>query len=134
MSNINLLQRTLAHIEANPDTWDQETWATRTACGTAHCFAGHAVMLAHPNAAPVFDGAFTTSFVTIPDHPVRAIWWIPDLARDLLGLGRTTGDILFNATNTLEELRAMVADLAEDGDLERFMCDDDEDAEAVDAR
>lgn len=132
MSNADLLERTLAQIEAHPETWDQQTWAAKTTCGTAHCFAGHAVMLAHPNAIPVFDGASTTSFVTIPDHPVRAIWWIPDLARDLLDLGRSTGDILFNATNTLEELRAMVADLIDGGDLERFMVDD-EDAEAVDA-
>ena len=121
MPNTDLLQRTLAQIEEHPEMWGQQDFARQTDCGTAFCFAGHAVMLAHPTAVPTFDGAEATSFVSIPDHPVRPIWWIPELARDLLGLGKTTGDILFDADNSLDELRDMVADLLAGGDLDRFM-------------
>ncbi len=38
--NAALAYRVLDHIEAHPETWDQENW-----CGTAQCFAGWAVAL-----------------------------------------------------------------------------------------
>lgn len=51
--NTALLQRTLAHIEAHPEDWVQRYWSTGdrdvlpegNVCGTACCFAGHALLL-----------------------------------------------------------------------------------------
>lgn len=43
MPNVNLLNRTLTHIRQHPDSWDQGRWVND--CGTAFCFAGHAVNL-----------------------------------------------------------------------------------------
>ena len=37
-------KRVLDTIKANPDSWNQKVW--HTDCGTAHCFAGHAQLLA----------------------------------------------------------------------------------------
>ena len=44
MRNQDNINRVLSIIEAHPETWEQETW--HTACGTAHCFAGHGQLLA----------------------------------------------------------------------------------------
>lgn len=44
--NIPLLRKTLEHITAHPEEWDQETWATQTPCGTTACLAGWAVTFA----------------------------------------------------------------------------------------
>jgi len=36
--------RVLAQLRAHPETWDQESWHSE--CGTTHCCAGWAVVLA----------------------------------------------------------------------------------------
>lgn len=47
MPNVELMERVLEHIEADPAHWDQQVWATvDTICGTSHCFAGWTVGLA----------------------------------------------------------------------------------------
>lgn len=108
MPNTELLQRTLAHIEAHPDQWDQTMWATKTECGTAYCFAGWTVAIARPDAVPVFeDDCFSTCEVSVDGARV----YIDELAIKLLGLSAGDADELFHASNTIEELREMVADL-----------------------
>jgi hypothetical protein len=132
MPNTELLQRTLAQIEAHPEAWNQEAWASKTDCGTAYCFAGHAVALTYPDAVPMFEGASTTGFVSIPQHPERTLWYVPDLAGEVLGLTHGPASILFDCVNTLDDLRAMVADLVAGGDLERFLRDDYENEDGDD--
>lgn len=48
--NRELISRVLAHIEANPQEWDQRGWFWRSnrsnrSCGTKACFAGRALLL-----------------------------------------------------------------------------------------
>lgn len=44
--NIPLLRKTIEYIEEHPDEWAQDTWASKTNCGTTMCFAGTAAFLA----------------------------------------------------------------------------------------
>lgn len=44
--NVPLLRKTLEHITAHPEEWEQQSWAERRGCGTAACVAGHAVAFA----------------------------------------------------------------------------------------
>ncbi len=41
--NLDLYQRVLDQIKANPETWDQSLW--HGSCWTKHCFAGWAEIL-----------------------------------------------------------------------------------------
>lgn len=44
--NVPLLRKTLEHITAHPEEWDQSSWAVKTPdCGTQYCLAGHVVTL-----------------------------------------------------------------------------------------
>lgn len=108
MANNDLLQRTLAHIEAHPEEWDQEKWAQRTDCGTAYCFAGTAVHLADPQLTPYFEGFDVTGFMQQPNGTKLHI---PGLARKLLGLAEDEGHVLFDQENELGDLRRMVGNL-----------------------
>jgi len=61
--NLPLLRKVLGHIDNHPREWNQSTWGmqtqSETACSTAHCVAGWAV---------VFDG---THDVTYSPHSGR---------------------------------------------------------------
>lgn len=41
MPNMELLDKVLGHIKANPETWNQADYR----CGTTYCFAGHAALM-----------------------------------------------------------------------------------------
>lgn len=41
MANIEMLDKVLGHIKANPGSWKQSEWR----CGTSYCFAGPAAIL-----------------------------------------------------------------------------------------
>jgi hypothetical protein len=107
--NVPLLLRTLEHIEAHPEEWNQEKWH----CGSAYCFAGHAATL---------SGAV---FVTTPGDPdpddtihvlgpgddkPHAVYYYAAGALGLDPYGRAA-DRLFDGSNTLDDLRRVVADL-----------------------
>ena len=70
----------MAKIDANPSCWDQTSWH----CGTAHCYAGHAQIMA---GKPADDDAARRD------------------ARQWLGLTRAQADYLFDPDRALEELR-----------------------------
>lgn len=133
MPNTELLQRTLAQIEAHPEQWDQRNFASQVNCGTSYCFAGWSIALDHPTAAFLFEDAHPKQSVdrfadrVSLDPYAPDVRWISTVAQELLGLSGDTAEILFAAGNTLDELRAMVADLVAGGDLERFMQDDEDD-------
>lgn len=110
--NIALLQKTLQYIKENPGEWLQQTWA----CGTAGCFAGHAVRLSGAVWAPHdgrCDGGNCTSYggtcqCRTADGSIRQI---SEVAREVLGIDVETGQALFWAMNTLERLEALVGEI-----------------------
>jgi hypothetical protein len=50
--NWKLLSQIADHIEANPKSFDMETWAEEHSCGTIGCIAGWAIMLTQPDVSP----------------------------------------------------------------------------------
>lgn len=128
--NVGLLKETLAHIEANPQEWEQGAWR----CKTGMCFAGHAAALAggqwlFPNAeeldedglggdamvamvptpAEIADG-YTQLYEDEKRAPVEVIF-AADRARRVLGLTSGERSRLFAGNNTLTDLRRIVAEL-----------------------
>lgn len=100
--NVELLDRTLAYIEAHPEEWTQEHYRCRSGC----CFAGHAALLSgarwasnNSNAADVKAG---------DGHPLEMVW---ERAARVLGLTGEEADDLFSPGNKLDDLRRIVADL-----------------------
>lgn len=110
--NAELLRATLAAVEASAGDWDQGTWAMRSACGTAGCFALHAIRIARPDAEPWFrEGFDATAYVRVDGMTLD----IPEFAQRLLGLSPSQADRLFAPRNTRADLRRLVAELAGGG-------------------
>lgn len=109
--NVELLQKTLDAIKANPKHWNQKSWH----CGTSHCFAGFAELIA--NGLPV-----KTSFDEIKKlKTTRKLAMSTFIeAERLLGISDEDSDVLFYGYNTLPQLERMVAYLIEHGSLEDF--------------
>lgn len=124
--NVDLLRRTLAHIEAHPEEWEQTTWR----CDTGMCFAGTAATLAGGTwATSNRDGVLAHLLVAEPDDykspvvtVISAKYYRTDKftgnvvraserAQRLLGLTRTQCLVLFSGYNTLDGVRLIVADL-----------------------
>jgi hypothetical protein len=78
--NIENIKKVLEVIENNPETWDQSSWH----CGTSHCFAGHAQILAGKE---------------INDETCRRD------ARTFFGFTGFEADYFFYSYRTLEELK-----------------------------
>lgn len=122
--NVELLQKTLDAIKANPQHWNQQFWH----CGTSHCFAGFAELLAN------------NLSVETSEEQVRALKLNGELrcstggyAEELLGISDEDSDVLFYGYNTLEQLERMVAHLVEHGSLEDYIIrPDDCEADADD--
>ena len=100
--NIELLQKTLDTIKANPKHWDQRHWH----CGSSHCFAGFAELLVRdlpinqPVNSEVFLSGETEQFAT-----------------QQLGLNVDDADILFAYDNTLADLELFVKELCSHGTI-----------------
>lgn len=109
--NVGLLQKTLDTIKANPQHWNQKTWH----CGTSHCFAGFAELIA--NNIPIETSS--EDLVAIR-HTKLLPYGTGSYAEKLLGISDDDGEALFHGHNTLEELECMVAYLIEHGSLEDF--------------
>ena len=107
--NLPLLWKTLDHIEAHPDEWFQRDWVLKTKCGTAFCFAGTAVMLAHSDAEVVWaedePKEWDTSCDVLIDGVKRDIGV---LATEDLGLTLSEADNLFDPNTTLDEMRDFI--------------------------
>jgi hypothetical protein len=95
------LQRVLDHIQHNPDQWKQSAWH----CGTSHCFAGFAQLLARGiGFAVVFD----RNDMPI-DEEGEAVSPKRD-ARNWLGLTGLEAERLFLSDNDLGDLQALVTE------------------------
>lgn len=102
--NIELLDQTMAHIEAHPREWHQRHWR----CGTGMCFAGHAATLAGGQWVTGPDD-FMSEYLA--GDSVGDVEWAPVRAARLLGLDEDQSDYLFAGSNTIEDLRRIVAEL-----------------------
>lgn len=119
--NVELLQRTMAYIEAHPEMHNQGEWVDLDPeCGTAACFAGWAAILEFGDRVINLDDECATGFCLPAPHD-RDEDGIPlsmsEQAGNLLGLTRRQSWTLFCASNTRGMLRAMVNDLVATGDL-----------------
>lgn len=113
--NAELAWRVLDHIDAHPEQWDQESWATKNDCGTAACFAGWTCLLSGDK--PVWSEwanvEDSTAYVTTAANQERTV---SRRAAELLGIkrddeGDDEGDDLFNAYNTRDDLGRLVAEI-----------------------
>lgn len=115
-ANVPLLLKTLAHIEAHPQEWDQERWI----CGTTACFAGRAAILDGAEFSSVHNAVFVIE--RAGDPPVHERGYIADAgtihvadrAQHALRLTEYQADVVFAGCNTLDDLRAYVYRLAGD--------------------
>jgi len=118
--NVPALRKTLEWVEAEAargeeSAWRQESYATRTACGTAFCAAGY-VAAELVGARPHFDavadpdGELVTDVCVLPDGEFASI---DSVAREELGLTSRESMRLFDGTNSLEDVRRIVGRLLE---------------------
>lgn len=124
--NVPLLRRTLAHIEANPLTWDQSWWR----CETGMCFAGWACELAGGewlvSAADMIEGAASSADmvyliaepgddeeVVLPHVNGMSVVTVHARALRVLGLDEEQAEHLFSTHNSIVHLRDLVAELTE---------------------
>jgi hypothetical protein len=118
--NIPLLRKTLEHITTDPGLWDQACWASRSACGTTCCLAGHAVILAGGQ----LDFESHSAMRVDADHTETGHGYgrdgrhgpIEHLAQAELGLDTDQAARLFHGENTLPELWALAGELTS-GDI-----------------
>lgn len=99
--NVELLEKTIQHIEDYPEDHDQTRWFTE--CGTASCFAGWAWNLAGRN----YDNFLAYTNLSLCHFS----------AQSLLGLTTNEALILFYEFNTRDMLKLMVKDLVNGDDL-----------------
>lgn len=109
--NVTLLDQTLAHIEAHPGEWNQDFWR----CGTGMCFAGWACQLAGGQWAHLDpDNEDLADYLhaepgdeALPNELITA----QERATRILGLTNHQAATLFAGSNTLGDLRRIVAEI-----------------------
>lgn len=113
--NTALLKQTLAHIEANPLTWEQTSFR----CGTGMCFAGWAAQLSGctwlTNDPDDMYGDFV---IAEPDDEQvsdevdgKQVIGVRFRAARVLGIDLDRAEELFEAHNELDDLRDLVTEL-----------------------
>lgn len=132
--NAPLLRKVMEHIETSPEEWDQSMWVQAVKrveysngvtdiyplpelprnssqppayCGTAFCFAGHTAYMS--GWEPYWMGKSYDLFRMRKDGEVDMVH---EIAKEALGLNSLQAEMLFNASNELEDLRYMVDYLA----------------------
>jgi hypothetical protein len=119
LRGLELLDAVIEHVTAHPETWNQQTWAHQTKCGTAMCIAGHAVAAAGATLRFRTDGhAFYCKW---PDDTAQR--GIRDVAEDLFDIERVhlldeDGDdewasvLLFAPGNDLDDVKRVRDEIA----------------------
>jgi hypothetical protein len=102
LPNIPLLRKTLDHIKAHPQEWDQQTWH----CGTAMCFAGHAAML--DGGAEWLHPSDMCEHVADAEGRVTSV---ATYARRALGLDECQAATLFAPDNDLDDLEEIIGEI-----------------------
>src|ERR1044072_2947244 len=103
--NAELAYRVLDHIDAHPETWQQDSWH----CGSSFCFGGWAVALSG-GGGKGDDGVY--------DGPSGLVGLdVEEAAKIVLGIDEETAwlkgghDWLFGPNNTRADLGRLVADV-----------------------
>lgn len=135
--NADLADEVIAVIEAMPERWDQETWATSEkcpdpdkdileegwSCGTGMCFAGWSVAIGHELEWIESNSQFYPCCFAIPAGEAEIPSFMParesyaqgmtieEAARYLLGITVSEADALFAAGSNLEDIKQHVAKL-----------------------
>jgi hypothetical protein len=99
-----LLRKTMEHISAEPESWNQRVWRSVDSCGTVACLAGWTATLA--------GGQWIRSALSAEDEDAAAMTFdgyvLPkDRAQRLLGLTELEAYALFSASNSWDDLRAI---------------------------
>lgn len=115
--NVTLLRQVLAHIETNPEVWDQGEWR----CDTGMCFAGWTGELAGGKWITEADSMFAPYMVVERDDHLDHVRYLSEVgyavdveerATRLLGLTEDQADDLFTSANyKLDMLREEAAAL-----------------------
>lgn len=104
MVNVELLQRTLEHIKANPEEWNQGLWT--------HCFAGHAVRLGREGVTlHTVPGGCGGSCCMYLVQDSERLYDIERAATATLGLSVAQARDLFYSDNDLAELVRVVNEI-----------------------
>lgn len=112
--NAELAWRVIDHIDAHPQSWDQEHWV----CGTSACFAGWAVRLSGAEIAQIHEDVIDSAIVIGGPQSLIELP-VDEAAEMVLRIGRhgphgdyidvrQAGD-LFAGGNTREDLGHLVA-------------------------
>lgn len=105
MNTVNeaLLRDVVAHIEADPASWDQEAYVSSPApeCGTTYCVAGWALKLSGRLREPLFDpdGALNYDGIIDPaddDGQEYGLGPFFHTAKEVLGLTSRQADLIFH--------------------------------------
>jgi hypothetical protein len=93
--------------------WNQDAWMMNTECGTTYCIAGY-VVAQSPLFEPttVKDRQSSWAELRRTDTGQRVPW--STAAAELLGLTRDDADDLFEADNSIEDVRRIAEEIAED--------------------
>lgn len=109
--NLPLINKVMDHIEAHPEEHNQADWAIKVdhPCGTAYCYAGHAVHMS--GGEMIFtDGhaVHIAEFCIMPGSENPHGRRVDDTAVDLLGISPQMAEYMFDAVRTVAELRHAV--------------------------
>jgi hypothetical protein len=86
-----------------PSEWLQAEWARKTDCGTVCCVAGKTALMA--GWKPVF---FSGTDTALFKKRGRGEQVASEIARDVLDLDWYTGETLFDARNTVEDIERII--------------------------
>lgn len=108
MANVARLRRTLEHIKANPEQWNQNSWPSCFAGWTVRLEMGDRMTAKERPAACSCCGPYMmleVDGVPFEDEDIEL------RARQLLELKYDDADELFYSGNTMDDLESMVASL-----------------------
>ena len=113
--NKKLLRKVLRYIKTHPKEWDQDIWGEKKPCGTAFCFAGHALAMAGAKlrwSKPDEDGWQELDAVRFPHRAYETN--ISRAAQRVLGLTGDQAGYLFGGSNTLKEIESIVSNILQE--------------------
>lgn len=102
--NRELVERTIAYIEAHPEEHSQDEWAIRKHCGTTMCLAGHLVTQAGAKIRWSEHDPSSTQCIT-PEGNVREI---EDYAGEVADFSPEQANTLFWMTDTLDDIKRIL--------------------------
>jgi hypothetical protein len=119
--NIELMEKTLEHIEKHPEEWAQEAFR----CDTGMCFAGHAAFLSGRVVNWQTPEDTNDDWVITGDGKAAPVDVVAEKALGIARIATADGipiaECLFDGGNTLDDLRRYVSELKETGTIARYL-------------